>query len=340
MNAMHGGGPGDEYPDFDLDQPAGDDGDAQVRALFRDGLRPRPGTAPAVPDLRGIERRAKQRHRRHQAMASGAVTAAAALAAVLVVVSPWSGGGTGQGVPASPSPHYLPTPSATTGLDTSVPDVTRASLIHAADLGATDGDLGILPENATFAATGDPENLSGEKVVEGICVDDTLTVNAPERAWQQMWESQDDSVPPRYAVTETVLQWPGDPDEASWMAEELRSQLADCEKGPGLEGRGVTHEVDLGDATTTAPTMVTTAADGQGGALAQAVTVWGDTVIVIDFQGAGEALGDSSGDPEAPAGNSTLTMAAIAVTRLAGQDPGGPPFASPLWANAGSEVEK
>ena len=118
MSAMDGGDRG-EQPDLDLDRPPA--GDARVMALFRDGLSP----AGAPLDLGTIERRAKRKHRRHQAMASGVVTMAAALAAVAVVLSPWSADGGAQEVPAGPTP---PVTSITT------PKVSKASLLRTSDL--------------------------------------------------------------------------------------------------------------------------------------------------------------------------------------------------------------
>ena len=101
MSAMGGGGPGEDGPDLDLDLDLRAGGDAQVSALFREGLRPRGG---GWPDLGAIERRAQRRHRRGQAVASGAAATAAVMAAVLVVIAPWSAHRGGPGVPAVPTP--------------------------------------------------------------------------------------------------------------------------------------------------------------------------------------------------------------------------------------------
>lgn len=267
MNAMDGGSAGDERPELDLDQPAA--GDAQLTALFRAGLRPG-ADQPDRPDLRGIERRAKRRHRKTQALASGAVTAAAALAAVLVVVSPWSGG-TDQGVPATPSPSSTQ----------EAPEITKASLVRTEDL--SDKNWSILGAKR-YSPQSDPEDISGEELIGGVCVDNTFGVDAPERGWKQTWESRGTGVTNHYTITETLVQWPGQPDQGSTVLEELRSQIAGCNDGVQLEGTGPTTDY-TDQQQLTVPYLAISSSDGNGYPYAQVFAVWDDTLVTVQVGG-------------------------------------------------------
>ncbi|GLY18943.1 hypothetical protein Kisp01_59570 [Kineosporia sp. NBRC 101677] len=310
MNAKDGGSAGDEQPDLDLDQPRA--GDAQVVALFRNGLEA--GTGPA-PDLRGIERRAKKKHRTSQAIASGAVTAAAALTAVAVAVSPWSTGGGGDGVPAGPTP----TPSTTQTLDTTIPDVTRSSLLQTGDISDKNWSI-VGPER--LRADGEPQDLSGEPWIGGVCVDDTFGAVAPDNAWEQTWFSDEGNTPANYAITEKVAQWPGQPDQAAAVLDGLRAQLKECTSGPGQEGLSVTTD-RTSPREIVVPYLAATFEDGQNIPQAQVFAVWGDALISVEV-----AVPSSTGGPQNYEGNEdeaytgAMSVLDSAVYRLTGRVPG------------------
>jgi hypothetical protein len=301
MSALNGGG-GEEQPDLDLDLDRPAAGDAQVVALFRDGLPP--GRAL---DLGAIERRAKRRHRRTQAMASGVVTMVAAMAAVAVVVSPWSSSGNGgQVVPAGPTPSIS---------RTALPGVTKASLLQTSDLqpGALSlrGDTNL----GKFTPSGSTENLSGQELIDGVCVDNVLKVDAPGTAWEQRWVqpvSSSKGVFPVATITERVAQWPGQPDQAAAALEDLRSQLADCTGGPGLEGLSPTT---VYDDSYNVPTLFTTLLDGEGIPFAQGWMMWDDTLVAIEF-------GPQKGYEQSDAQGVTANLLQAASYRLIGEQPG------------------
>ncbi|GAB6903248.1 hypothetical protein [Kineosporia succinea] len=282
---------GGEEPELDLDRPA--DGDAQVVALFRDGLR----AGPTGLDPRGIERRARRRHRRAQAVASSAVTAAAALAAVLVIASPWQPQGGDEGVPAGPGPSLTAT---------AAPDLTAASLIDPDDI-----TLG----SQTLEVTEPASDISGEELVGGVCVDGTLGVDVPTRAFEAAW-STGRAVPADYVVREKAAQWPGQPGQAAKALETLRSQLESCTAGPGPEGLGVTTD-RTGDLAMSAPYLVVTATEGTGTPYAQAFLVWDDTLVTVSVGGPESASEDD-------AYRAVIAVLEKAVGRItAGGAPGG-----------------
>jgi hypothetical protein len=314
MSGIDGGRPGDGRPDLDLDLDLPAAEDAQVTALFRNGLRV---TDRPTPDLRTIERRARKRHRRGQAVASGVVATAAALA-VLLVVSPWSAAGGRHGVPSTPSP------SVTAPL--TVPKVTKASLMRPDDLLQPEDGGPPLLGGSTFAAADPLEDLSGKKVHLSVCGDDrVLDVERPDAGFQQIWVSQENATVPAWAVTEQVLQWPGRPEQASAVRDQVRAQLEGCwlEK----DGRSGTAMVSLGDVNL--PLLQTFATDQQGLELATAVLVVGDAVIVLK-------VASASGSTSSKVSLNTFFFLFPAATRLVGDDPGsGDP--SPLRYQYGSE---
>ncbi|GAB3282114.1 hypothetical protein [Kineosporia babensis] len=305
MNAQDGGG--NQRPDLDLDQP--DPGDAQVTALFRAGLRPGPGA-----DLRAIERRARKKHRTSQALATGAVSAAAAIAAVTVVISPWSTGTGGEGVPAGPTPSVTQTP-----LDTSIPDVTKSSLLHTGDL--SDENWSVVGVER-LVAEGPPQDLSGEPWAGGVCVDETYGTAAPESAWERTWVSGEGNVPADYTVTERIAQWPGKPDQPAAVLDGLRADLPECTSGPGMEGLSVTTD-RTDDAELVVPHLATTLEDGQNIPQAQAFVLWGDALISVRI-----SVPASDGGPDVYVGNEdeaytgAMQVLDSAIYRLKGRTPG------------------
>ena len=307
MNAKHDGNAGDEQPDLDLDQPQA--GDAQVVALFRQSLQP--GPVPAM-DLGRIERRAKKKHRMSQALASGAVTAAAALAAVTVVVSPWSGGGGGgEGVPAGPTPTM-----SRTELDTTIPDVTKASLLQTGDLSVA--DWSIVGVGEPMVADGAPQDLSGEEWIGGVCMDNTFGVTSPDNAWERTWKSDDQNVPHDYVVSERIAQWPGMPDQASTVLDGLRSQIEACSGEPAQEG--LSRSTDrTAEQLLAVPYLAVSMTDGEGTPQAQVFAVWGDALVEI------EVAVSAVGGNEAQAHTGAMSVLEAAVYRLAGRAPGQAP---------------
>ncbi|MCD5355131.1 hypothetical protein [Kineosporia mesophila] len=284
---------GDQEPDLDLDRPP--EGDAQMVALFRDGLRRAgPGT-----DLKGIERRARQRHRRAQVVASGAVTMAAALAAVLVIASPWPSRGGGEVAPSDPRPVVtasVPDPTSSpddsttdkspeaeplSSPDTLAPDVTRVSLLQAGDLSRTADRVGSALGGKRFEVTAGPTDVSGSKLVGGICIDNEIRSNfVPRHAWKATWSSKGANVPPDYVVSETVAQWPAYPADPSIALDDLREQAAVCATEGGPEGFGITTD-RTGDLEMNVPYLVVTATEGTGSRYAQAFMAWGGDLIAV-----------------------------------------------------------
>ncbi|WP_285595220.1 hypothetical protein [Kineosporia sp. NBRC 101731] len=238
---------------------------------------------------------------------SGAVTMAAA-AAVTMVVSPWWTKAEGHTVPTRP------TPSATKAL--TVPPLTKASLLRPEDLAQpAEGGAPYL-DGETFGLADldgldDPEDVSGQKVPQDVCGDaEVLDVEAPETGWRQTYVSQGEAEVPAWMVSETVLQWPGRPDLATEVHDQLRAASVGCDaNAPGEAPKRVTWsgEVNL-------PTLETAGTNSEGLTLASDVVVVGDAVVILN-------VGSAAGDLASRTSVNTFSWLFPAVTRLVGEVP-------------------
>jgi hypothetical protein len=87
-------------------------------------------------------------------------------------------------------------------------------------------------------------------------------------------------VPP--GLVEKVWRW-ADAGPASDLFQLLKAQVAGCSSGPGLEGRGVTRQLDPPRELSQADSvLVTTASDGQGNQEVQIVMVTDHVVVQLD----------------------------------------------------------
>ncbi len=292
---MDGGWRKDDAPHLDLDRTGA--GDPQVTALFEAGLRPWAGSGP---DLRAIQRRARKRHRRRQAMASGVVTVAAALA-VLLVVAPWSVRGQDRGTPARPKPSV----TATT-----VP-VSKASLLQPEDLLLPAPNGGPFLGGETFTLEGSAKNLSGRKFHLRVCGEDRrLNVEVPTAGWEQTYLTQAQAEVPAWTITETVVQWPGRPDQAEAVREQLLTVARGC--SPAETDGGM---IATWTGAANLPTLETAGMNSEGTMYAGDVVVVGDAVVILD-------VGSWAGDLSQRTSANTFGWLFPAATRVVGGVPG------------------
>jgi hypothetical protein len=309
MNAI------DAIVDLDLDDDRTGFGgpDASVAALFRAGLEPDAAqTRRVIAGLPAIQDRARRSRRRRQALAVS--TAALAVAASAVLVS---------GLPGTPRASVVSPAGASTGTNASGTNAsgTNSSGTNSSSTMATDPHpTASTPTNATpgplrigavslltihsltvFWAVPDagkdtggsvvgrvveesaPEDIGGQPVIAGVCVDSAVPGRIPVRGWQASWRTAElpakAIVPP--GLSEKIWQW-DDAKSGPELLDRLEKELATCSAGPALEGRGVTTSFDIGKQISADRVLATAASDGQGNQAVQVVALVQGVVIQVD----------------------------------------------------------
>jgi len=264
------GGPFDGGDPIDLDADRLEFGraDAALAARFRAGLEPDEGQARRVISrLPLIQAKARRSHRRRLALASGVAVLAVTAATALVATLPMTTGAHAVTPAGTSSPVSQPSP--TYALPVTV-------LLPAAAITAF-GDVRLIQSEG-------PDELGGQPLVAGVCVDAALPITDPDHGWWTGWRVADPpakaTVPP--GLVEKVWRW-ADSDSAPALFKQLEEQVAGCSSGPGLSGRGVTRRLDprweLSEADSV---LLTTASDGQGNQEIQMVMMTEHVVVQVD----------------------------------------------------------
>lgn len=285
--------------DLDLDAAgAGSGADTAIAAAFRTGLAPdEVQVRRVIAGLPDLQARARRGHRRRQGLASGAAALAVAATAVLVV-----------SLSGSPRASVAPPAGEATATAAAPVRVSRASLLPAGAVTAF-GDHRLASEPA-------PEDVGGEKVIAGVCVDGVVPGPAPVRGWQGGWRAVPGPLEDRMAslgLIEKIWQW-DDTSSAAAVFDYLQAQVSDCAAGPGLEGRGITSRVEHAtvDPGGAGRTLVTSASDGLGDQAVQVVMLIGDVVVQVDA-----VIPDEAKDQ---AGAAEVAWATLAPTARAALD--------------------
>jgi hypothetical protein len=283
--------------DLDADRAGLGGAEASVAALFRAGLEPDAAqTRRVIAGLPAIQDRARRGQRRRQALAVSAAALAVAASAVLVsglpgtprasVVTP-AGAPTGTSSSTSTSSTSATEPSPTTAVPSpfrvrSASLLTISSLtVFRAALGAgtgSDAGAGRMVEESA------PEDIGGQPVITGVCVDSAVPGESPVRGWQASWRTAElpakAIVPP--GLIEKIWQW-DNAQAGPALLDRLEKELVTCSAKRGLEGRGPTTKLATGKQFEKADRVLATAAsDGQGNQAVQVVMLVKGVVVQLD----------------------------------------------------------
>jgi hypothetical protein len=250
-----------------FDRPGFDRLDAALAAAFRAGLEPDDGqTRRVIARLPLIQAQARRNHRRRLVLASGiAVVAVTAAAALVATLPPTTGAST-----VTPADRLSPPPATSTVK----PFVLRPTVLLPPSAITAFGDARLTGNEA--------DELGGQPLVAGVCVDAALPVANPDNGYIRGWKLAGSAAKAPSVLIEKVWRW-ADPESAADLFQLLEAQVAGCSSGPGLEGRGVTRRLDPPQELSRADSvLVTTASDGQGNHSVQVVMLAGQVVVQLD----------------------------------------------------------